>query len=173
MTRCFVLAMPFAPELCSRSRKAKPKAFPTISSLGKEGRQSAERRGSWTASSSDAARTLTPVLPLRRGPGPDPDRARPHGAGALAFRRPTAALRRAFGPARLRPRFLELPDASGRTLSGTSAASTSQSGHAPDGTMPKPPVSAVYGYAAREPPPLRLKEYPREWRPSSSGILYM
>jgi hypothetical protein len=34
------------------------------------------------------------------------------------------------------PRFLASPDANGRTLSGTSAASTSQSGHAPDGLMP-------------------------------------
>ena len=37
------------------------------------------------------------------------------------------------------PRFLELPDANGRTLSGTSAASTSRSG-TPDGLMPKPPA---------------------------------
>jgi hypothetical protein len=28
--------------------------------------------------------------------------------------------------------------------------------------MPKPPVSAVYGRAQREPLPLRLKEYPRD-----------
>jgi hypothetical protein len=34
--------------------------------------------------------------------------------------------------------------------------------HVPDGTMPKPPASAVYRYARREPLPLRLKEYPRE-----------
>jgi len=39
------------------------------------------------------------------------------------------------------PRFLESPDPNGRTLSGTSAASTSRSDHAPDGTMPKPPAS--------------------------------
>jgi hypothetical protein len=43
--------------------------------------------------------------------------------------------------------------------------------HAPDGTMPKPPVSTVYGRARREPPPLRPKEYPRERRPFASGIL--
>jgi hypothetical protein len=43
--------------------------------------------------------------------------------------------------------------------------------HAPDGTMPKPPVSTVYRRAQREPPPLRLKEYPRERRPFASGIL--
>jgi hypothetical protein len=37
------------------------------------------------------------------------------------------------------PRFLESPDPNGRTLSGTSAASTWQSGHAPDGRCPEPP----------------------------------
>src|SRR6202045_4205711 len=41
--------------------------------------------------------------------------------------------------------------------------------HAPDGTMPKPPASAVYRYARREPLPLRPKEYPRERRPSRAG----
>src|SRR5580658_9608486 len=45
--------------------------------------------------------------------------------------------------------------------------------HAPDGTMPKPPVSAVYGRAQREPPPLRPKEYPRERRPFASGMVGM
>jgi hypothetical protein len=49
-----------------------------------------------------------------------------NGAGALAFRRPTAASE-VLASARLRPRFLEPPDANGRTLSSTSAASTSQS----------------------------------------------
>ena len=43
--------------------------------------------------------------------------------------------------------------------------------HLPDGTMPKPPVSAVYRRAQREPLPLRPKEYPRERRPFASGIL--
>jgi hypothetical protein len=43
--------------------------------------------------------------------------------------------------------------------------------HVPDGTMPKPPASAVYRRAAREPLPLRPKEYPRERRPFASGIL--
>jgi len=39
-------------------------------------------------------------------------------------------------------RFLEPPDANGRTLSGTSAASTSRSGIGPDGLMRKPPAAA-------------------------------
>ena len=44
----------------------------------------------------------------------------------------------------LSQRFLEPPDANGRTLSGTSAASTSQSGIGPDGLMQKPPARGVY-----------------------------
>jgi hypothetical protein len=141
--RLSVLAMRLRTRALLTPRKAKPKKRRLEDSSLE--RREAERQKAHlgAASKSDAARTLTPALPLRRGPRPDPDRARPHGAGALAFRRPTAALRR-FDPARLRPRFLESPDANGRTLSGTSAASTSQSEHAPDGTMPKPPVSAVY-----------------------------
>jgi hypothetical protein len=41
--------------------------------------------------------------------------------------------------ARLRPRFLEPPDANGRTLSGTSAASTSRSGTCRTGRCPSRP----------------------------------
>ena len=62
----------------------------------------------------------------------------PHGAGALAFRRPTAASE-VLASARLRPRFLEPPDANGRTLSGTSAASTSRSDTCRTGRCPSRP----------------------------------
>ena len=41
------------------------------------------------------------------------------------------------------PRFLELPGASGRTLPGASAASTSQSDHAPDRPMPRTAQSGI------------------------------
>jgi hypothetical protein len=61
-----------------------------------------------------------------------------NGAGALAFRRPTAASE-VLASARLRPRFLEPPDANGRTLSGTSAASTSQSDTCRTGRCPSRP----------------------------------
>ncbi len=50
------------------------------------------------------------------------------------------------------PRFLESPDPNGRTLSGTSAASTWQSDHAPDGRCPEPPGSRVTS-PIREPHP--------------------
>jgi hypothetical protein len=46
-----------------------------------------------------------------------------------------------FIPARLGPRFLEPPDASGRTLSGTSAASTSQSDTCRTGRCPSRPCA--------------------------------
>jgi hypothetical protein len=81
----------------------------------------------------------------------------PQSAGALALRRSTAVMRRRFyPPTRPGPRFLELPGANGRTLPGASAASTSQSDHAPDGTMPK---------AARigsDEPPLRVPLPPHQ-----------
>ena len=110
-------------------------------------RREAERRQAHlgAAPKRDAARVLISCPQIREDRGRIPCRARPHGAGALALRRPTAALRRVSSRLGFRPRFLEPPDANGRTLSGTSAASTSQSGHAPDGTLPKPPAGAVYG----------------------------
>jgi hypothetical protein len=60
--------------------------------------------------------------------------------GAPAFRRSTAALHQGFtlgsAPG---PRFLESPDPNGRTLSGTSAASSSRAGHAPADRFPSRP----------------------------------
>jgi hypothetical protein len=110
-------------------RKAKPKTPPL-----KQGRRSAERRT--TGPHRKAMRRASFLLPLMlRGPRPPG----PHGAGALAFRRPTAASEVFSASARLRPRFLEPPDANGRTLSGTSAASTSQSGTRRTGRCPSRP----------------------------------
>src|SRR5579862_550428 len=65
-----------------------------------------------------------------------------------------------FIPTRPGPRFLESPDANGRTLSGTSAAGTLQSDHAPDGTMPKPPASQSDEPRSQEPHPLRQSASP-------------
>ncbi len=42
--------------------------------------------------------------------------------------------------------------------------------HAPDGTMPKPPASAVYRCAHENRSRSALKEYPRERRPSRAGF---
>ncbi len=85
------------------------------------------------------------------------------GGGALAFRRSTAAMSPRFDP-RLGsgPRFLESPDPNGRTLSGTSAASTSRSDHAPDGLMPRAARARTVSVRAREPPSFHFRKYPRE-----------
>jgi hypothetical protein len=78
------------------------------------------------------------------GPRPDPDRARPHGAGALAFRRPTAALTEVFS---LGSAWAALPGITGCKREDPLRHQCSEHlavRHVPDGTMPKPPVSAVY-----------------------------
>ena len=75
-----------------------------------------------------------------------------NGAGALAFRRPTAASEVFQASARLRPRFLEPPDANGRTLSGTSAASTSQSGTRRTGRCPSRPRAQCIATPTRTAP---------------------
>src|ERR1700728_3485728 len=63
-------------------------------------------------------------------------------ARSFATARLSALLRgyalRFVTPTRPGPRFLESPDANGRTLSDASAAGILQSDHAPDGAMPKP-----------------------------------
>jgi hypothetical protein len=93
-----------------------------------------------------------------------------NGAGALAFRRPTAGIRGFLG---LGSAQAALPGTTGCKREDPLRHQCSEHlavRHAPDGTMPKPPASAVYRRATREPPPLRPKEYPRERRPFASGI---
>src|ERR1700685_1281038 len=139
-------------------------------------RREAERREAHqpgAASTSDAARALSPVFPLRedRGPG-------------LFYR--ASDLKKWSRRARL-----SAPHRGVRGFLGLGSAQAALPGitgckredplrhqcsehlavrHVPDGTMPKPPVSAVYGCARREPLPLRLQEYPRERRPSRAGF---
>src|SRR5208282_6562557 len=74
---------------------------------------------------------------------------------ALAFRRSTAAFEAVTPRPDPGPRFLEPPGANGRTLPGTSAASTSRSGHVPDGTMPRAARRRGYEPRLREPHSLR------------------
>src|ERR1700689_2407787 len=129
----------------AEQRTPRKKRSPRKTSL--QTRREAERREAHqpgAASASDAARALSPVLPLRedRGPRLHQDFIEPwtskNGAGALAFRRPTTASE-VLASARPGPRFLEPPDATGRTLSGTSAASTSQSDTRRTGRCPSRP----------------------------------
>jgi hypothetical protein len=118
---------PSHPSFASRFKKALPTTSPH-----KEGRRSADKRltGVRPAAATKAC------LRMRRAPSPRSTRtARDLRSGTLAFRRSTAIMRRGLTRLGSGPRFLEPPDPNGSTLSGTSAASTSQSGHAPDGTM--------------------------------------
>ena len=110
--------------------------------MRKEGRRSAERRTTGSA---------------------PPQKEKPASVCGARYVRPCPALARDLKRRRARlsaphrghapkgltpelgsgPRFLESPDPNGRTLSGTSAASTWQSDHAPDGRCPEPPGSRL------------------------------
>src|SRR5580704_8969351 len=107
----------------------------------KEGRRSAEKRTNQEPHR-QAMRRAPSLLSSHCGRTEAQDFREPwtskNGAGALAFRRPTAASE-VLASARLRPRFLEPPDANGRTLSGTSAASTSRSDTRRTGRCPSRP----------------------------------
>jgi hypothetical protein len=114
----------------AHAKKSQAKKTPPL----KEGRRSADRRVQEPHRKEMRRASLSPSPLFTGGPRP----RGPHGAGALAFRRPTAASE-VLASARLRPRFLEPPDANGRTLSGTSAASTSQSDTRRTGRCPSRP----------------------------------
>ena len=130
-------------QVLSFSRKVRAHAeqrTPRKNSL--QTRREAERREAHQteAASKDAARALSPVFPLRE------DRGRldlKNGAGALAFRRPTAASEVfTLGSAQA-----ALPGTTGCKREDPLRHQCSEHlavRHAPDGTMPKPPVSAVY-----------------------------
>jgi hypothetical protein len=103
------------------------------SNTSQEGRRSAGRRIHWEAASQTS---LLGARKPRRPCGARPFLLPPPLGGRIkeGARSPLGAPPRLLGPG---PRFLEPPGANGRTLPGTSAASTSQSGHAPDRPMPR------------------------------------
>jgi hypothetical protein len=119
-------------------RKAKPKSVAKNSSLE---RREAERREAHQPEPHRRMRRAPSLLSSHCGrtEAQDLPWTSKNGAGALAFRRPTAASEAFSASARLRPRFLEPPDANGRTLSGTSAASTSRSDTRRTGRCPSRP----------------------------------
>ncbi len=155
----------FAPELWSRHAK---KALPRTSLKRRE----AERRQAHHGFRPAAERKPASVCGARYF------RPLPRiGAGLRQRRRARlSAPHRGHAPRGLTPelgsgpRFLESPDPNGRTLSGTSAASTWQSGHAPDGRCPEPPGYAVYRRISGN-RPRSVSGVPSRRRPSSSGIL--
>jgi hypothetical protein len=86
-----------------------------------------KKEGGGAPTGASSPEPAQPPVPPLAGKHWETTRRAPRRRSALAFRRSTAVKRRRFYPStRSGPRFLEPPDADGRTLSGTSAASTSQ-----------------------------------------------
>jgi hypothetical protein len=170
MTSPSVLAMPLRTralptprfayaKICLRQEKPSQKASPRNSSLK---RREAERREAHHRAASTSRCGARPFSCLPTAGGPRPRGTSKNGAGALAFRRPTAASEVFLG---LGSAQAALPGTTGCKREDPLRHQCSEHlavRHAPDGTMPKPPASAVYRYAQREPLPLRPKEYPRE-----------
>ncbi len=154
----FVAAMPPHPGCAAPKHSLNPP-------LKKEGRRSAKRR-TVRATSCDAARAFAPSFPKLEKTGAP---GTPLEQGALAFRRPTAVLTKGFTP-RLGP---------GRA-SWNHRMQTGGPSPAPVQRAPRSPITRRTGRcpdrplmqcmaALTGPPPLRLKEYPREKRPSRAG----
>jgi hypothetical protein len=148
-----------------RKRQEKPsqKASPKNSSL-KEGRRSADRRVQ-DPHREEMRRASFLLSPLRRT-----EVAGTSWSGRARLSAPHRGIRGFFGLGSARA---ALPGTTGCKREDPLRHQCSEHlavRHAPDGTMPKPPASAVYRYARREPLPLRPKEYPRERRPSRAGF---
>ena len=159
---------PSHPSFAHAKKKAKPKSIPKKTSPLK--RREAERRQAHppgAASKRDAARVLSP-FPLYGGT----EAAGTSWSGRARLSAPHRGIQ-GFG---LGSAQAALPGTTGCKREDPLRHQCSEHlavRHAPDGTMPKPPASAVYRRARREPLPLRPKEYPRERRPFASGILVM
>jgi len=147
----------FASEFCSRQQKPRQSKLRKATESSSLERREAERRQAHqtgAASKSDAARVLISVPQIREDLRPQGfhkalglmERARsPFGAPPRHFA--------GFHPGSASgPRFLEPPDASGRTLSGTSAASTLQSGTRRTGRCPSRPCAQCMAAPARTAP---------------------
>jgi hypothetical protein len=136
----------------SFSRKARANAeqrTPRKTSL--QTRREAERREAHQpgAASKDAARALSPVLPLREDRGPGLHRALDlkKWSGRARLSAPHRGIRGFLG---LGSAQAALPGTTGCKREDPLRHQCSEHlavRHAPDGTMPKPPVSAVYRYA--------------------------
>ena len=122
ITRFIVPAMRLHPSRCSSGTKVLPQTDGKLfsSSLEKQGRRSAERR-------------TTVAAP--RYAGHSRGHLRP-----LALRRSSAVMRRDYSSQLGLGRASWNHRVKGGPLADASAVSTSQSDHAPDGTMPKPPA---------------------------------
>ncbi len=176
MTSFFVVAMPLRIRALPRQEKPSQEALQGNSSL--QTRREAERREAHQRNRIDKRCGAHPLSCLPTAGGPRPK------TSSRLYR--ALDLKKWSGRARLSAPhrgirgFLGLGSAQA-ALPGTTGCKREDPlrhqcsehlavRHAPDGTMPKPPASAVYGRAPREPLPLRPKEYPRERRPSRAGF---
>src|SRR5580698_8213657 len=134
----------------AEQRTPRKKRSPRKTSL--QTRREAERREAHqrgTASTSDAARALSPVFPPREDRGPGLNRALDlkKWSGRARLSAPHRGIRGFFdlGSARA-----ALPGTTGCKREDPLRHQCSEHlavRHAPDGTMPKPPANAVYRYA--------------------------
>jgi hypothetical protein len=135
-----------APSHPSFAKKTPRKAKPRNSSLKKKG---------------GGAPRGAPPGRIEKGCGARPFSFPPYGrtevagtswSGRARLSAPHRGIRGFETSARLRPRFLEPPDANGRTLSGTSAASTSRSGTRRTGRCPSRPRAQCIATPTRTAP---------------------
>ena len=131
----------------AHAKKSQAKKRRQITPPLKEGRRSADRR------------SLEPHQKgMRRASfllSPHAERTEVAGtsrSGRARLSAPHRGIRGFLTSARLRPRFLEPPDANGRTLSGTSAASTSRSGTCRTGRCPSRPRAQCIATPTRTAP---------------------
>jgi hypothetical protein len=131
-------------------RKAKPrKHSQEASSLKRREAERREAHQTGAASTSDAARALSPVFPLREDRGPGLYRALDlkKWSGRARLSAPHRGIRGFLG---LGSAQAALPGTTGCKREDPLRHQCSEHlavRHAPDGTMPKPPASAVYRYA--------------------------
>jgi hypothetical protein len=133
----------------------------------KEGRRSAERRT--TGPHRKATRRAPSLLSSHCGRTEVAGTSK-NGAGALAFRRPTAASEAFLG---LGSAQAALPGITGCKREDPLRHQCSEHlavRHAPDGTMPKPPASAVYRYAHENRPRSALRSTLAKGVPLRAGF---
>ena len=143
-----IAAMRFASGFLSRCKKA---------CLERTGGQVLASQGCLCSPKREAERRTAhqqlPRLDAQAQPRPDKRDRSPFGA-------PPRSCAGILLPTRPGPRFLESPDANGRTLSGTSAASTSQSGTRRTGRYPNRLQANSDELRPQEPHPLRQSASP-------------
>ena len=173
--RLSVLAMRLRTRVLLTPGKAKPRSIPKKhrqenSSPQKEGRRSADKRIHQEPHRKEMRRASFLLPPCGRTEAQDFIKPWTSWSGRARLSAPHRGIRGFLG---LGSAQAALPGTTGCKREDPLRHQCSEHlavRHVPDGTMPKPPASAVYRRARREPLPLRPQEYPRERRPSRAGF---